>query len=45
MHLYGGAAASLDNVMLVQWEVKCVVRELLVAFALPLTFALSGAFA
>ena len=23
MHLYGGAAAMLDDVMPVQWEVKC----------------------
>ena len=41
MHLYGGAAAMLDDVMPVQWEVKCIVQELLVAFAFPLAFALS----
>eukprot|EP00434_Breviolum_minutum_P030083 symbB.v1.2.026604.t1/scaffold2672.1/size73286/10 len=31
VHLYGGAAAMLDHVMLVQWEVECIVQELLVA--------------
>ena len=31
----------LDIVMLVRWEVECIVQELLVAFALPFAFALS----
>ena len=37
MHLYGGAAAMLDDV--IEWN--CTVPELLVAFALPPAFALS----
>ena len=36
----GGTAAMLNNVMLVQWKVECIVQELLVAFALPFAFSL-----
>ena len=43
MHLYGGAAAMLECDAST-WEVKCIVQDLFVAFAMPLAFALSWAF-
>ena len=41
VHLYGGAAAMLDDVMQVQWEVEVYCARVIVAFAWPPAFALS----
>ena len=40
MHLYGGAAAMLDDVMQVQWEVEVYCARVTCGLCLP-AFALS----